>query len=597
MRLGSKQFNIAIVGVNRETASVLSTLIETRTAHVIRIINDEIEDLHDLKNYPQLDIIINTTNSVETYQKLKNLNLHHVDILSGLSGRLLFSADSRAVAAVSGGDDRRRLLSSLHEIREAIYLSKNKDELLKLVLSVAIRSSKADSGSIMLLDAKKRALTIEIAEGLGTDIIASTAQKVGRGIAGTVAKTGKALLIKGAADKATYVSDFERTDLVSSICAPLVIGQETVGVLSVNSKTAERVFTEDDVLYMRNLADFSADIIKSSKEYENITVSTFSLSLLGTVRDILALNYGLDERLNLALLKLESAFHAEICNYYEYSGDKKVFMAKASSSFNIKLIKGKKLKLNDFFSREVIATKGTVLQCIPAKEGAGRKWYIAQPIKQGGEMTALLFLHLVSPKPDMKGEVAVLTKIAEMIGGELEKAREMESIRSQSVKFSAISEVSFDLAAARSLHELATIIISNVCVILEAESSILRIRNQHSGMLDVLDSFSLKSSSHLRNLETLDTRISNDVVTTRDPVLIKDLDSRAYGFPGIEAKSVMCMYLERGGRILGTISVFDKKSIDLYASSNFSSRDREIFTNFCLQAAKALDRFLPNDIP
>jgi hypothetical protein len=272
-------------------------------------------------------------------------------------------------------------------------------------------------------------------------------------------------------------------------------------------------------------------------------------------------------------------------------------MAKASSSFNLKLLKGKKLKLNDYFSKEVVASRDTVLQCIPVKEGAGRKWYIAQPIKQDGEMTALLFLHLVSSKPDMKAEVAVLVKIAEMIGAELAKARELDSIRAQSVKFSAISEVSFDLAAARSLHELATIIISNVCVILEAESSILRIRNLHSGMLDVFDSFSLKSSSHLRNLETLDDRISNDVVTSREPALIKELDSRSYGFPGIEAKSAMSMYLERGGRILGTISVFDKKSLDLYASSSFSSRDKEIFTNFCLQAAKALDRFLPNDTP
>ena len=597
MRLQSKQSTIAIVGVNREAASVLAALIETRSAHVIRIVNDEIEDLHDLKNYPQLDIIINTTNNVETYQKLKNLNLNHVDILSGLSGRLLFSADSRGIVASKGGEDRSRLLSSLHEIREAIYLSKNKEELLKLVLTVAIRSSMADSGSIMLLDAKKRMLKIEIAQGLGTDIVASTTQKVGKGIAGTVAKTGKALLIKGAADKATYASAFERKDLVSSICAPLVIGQEIVGVLSINSKSADRIFSEEDVHYVQNLADFSADIIKSSKEYENITISTFSLSLINNIRHILELNYSWEERLNLMLLKMENAFHAEICNYYEYFAEKKVFMAKASSSFNIKLIKGKRLKLNDFFSKEVIATRSTVLQSIPNKEGGNKKWYIAQPIKQDGEMSSLLFLHLVSSKADMKGEVALLTKIAEMIGNELGKNREMESMRAQSVKFSAISEVSFDLAASRTLRELATIVISNVCVILEAESSILRIMNQATGMLDIVDAFSLQNASYLRDLEAFDDRISNDVVTAKEIALINDLDVRSYGFPGIDAKSVMSMYLERSGRILGTLSLYDKKSLDLFGSRSFSSKDKEIFMNFCLQTAKALDRFVQSDIP
>jgi putative methionine-R-sulfoxide reductase with GAF domain len=595
MHLQSKHYNVAIVGLNRESASVLSALIETHSAQVIRILNDEIEDLHDLKNYPQLDIIINTTNNVQTYQKLKKLNLNHVDILSGLSGRLLFTTDSHGIVA-SKNEDRNKLLNSLHEIREAIYLSQNKEELLKLVLNVAIRSSMADSGSIMLLDPRKRTMRIEIAEGLGNDIVTSTTQKVGKGIAGTVAKTGKALLIKGAADRDLYASGFERKDLVSSMCAPLIIGREIVGVLSVNSKSPDRIFSPEDLLYAQNLADFSADIIKTSKEYENIAASSFSLSLLNNVRDILALKYSFDERLNLMLLKMENAFHAEICNYYEYFAEKKVFMAKASSSFNIKLIKGKKLKLNDYFSKEVIAVESTVFQCIPDKEGDNKKWYIAQPIKQNGEMTALLFLHLISPKENMKGEFAVIEKIAEMIGNELGKTQEMESIRVQSIKFSAISEVSFDLAAARNLSDLATIVISNACIILESESSILRLLNPRTGMLDVLDSFSLKSYSHLKKLEAIEARISNDVVTTRDIMLIKELDASTYGVRDVDSKSVMCMYLERNGRILGTLSLFDKKSIDLYASRSFSSKDKEIFLNFCLQVAKAFERFMPSDI-
>jgi GAF domain-containing protein len=597
MHLQSKHYNVAIVGINRESAGVLAELTETNTAQVIRIFNDEIEDLHELKNYPQLDIIINTTNNVEVFHKLKKLNLEHVDILSGLSGRLLFSTDSRGIVASNRAEDRNKLLNSLHEIREAIYLSKNKEELLKLVLSVAIRSSIADSGSIMLLDAQKRTLKIEIAEGLGEDIVASTTQKVGKGIAGTVAKTGKALLIKGAADRELYASGFERKDLVSSICAPLIIGQEIVGVLSINSKSDDRVFSEDDVLYVQNLADFSADIIKTTKEYENITTSSFSLLLLNNIRDILALKYSFDERLNLMLLKMENAFHAEICNYYDYFAEKKVFMAKASSSFNIKLIKGKKLKLNDYFSKEVIAKESTVFQSIPDKEGDNKKWYIAQPVKQNGEMTALLFLHLISSKQTMKGEIAVLEKIAEMIGNELGKSQEMESIRVQSIKFSAISEVSFDLAAARSLSDLATIIISNACVILEAESSILRLMNNRTGMLDVLDSFSLKSYSHLKKLEAIESRISSDVITTKDIMLIKELGKSPYDVSDVDSRSVMCMYLERNGRILGTLSLFDKKSIDLYASRSFSFKDKEIFLNFCLQAAKAIERFIQSDAP
>ena len=596
MHLKSKLHTIAIVGINRESASVLSTLMETQSAKVIRIINNETEDLSDLKTYPQLDIIINTTNDVSVYQELKKLNLDHVDILSGLSGRILFSTGAPELPALNNQEDKNRLLNSLHEIREAIYLSKNKDELLKLVLDVAIGSTLADAGSIMLMDAAKRTLTIEIAEGLDKAVVASTVQRVGKGIAGTVAKTGKPLLIKGSVDRERFPADFERKDLISSICAPLIIGRDVVGVLSINSKNPRREFGEEDMLYIKKLADFSADIIKTSKEYEHSAASSFSLSLLNNARDIITLKYSLEERLNLLLLKIVNAFSGEICNYYEFVRDKKVFLAKASSSFNIKLIKGKRLKLNDYFSKQVAATEDTVVQCVPEKDGYHKKWYIARPVVVNGEMSGLLFLHVISERDAMKEEIAVLEKIAEMIGLELSKNQEMESIRVQSIKFSAISEVSFDLAAARTISELSNIIISNVCIILEAESSILRLYNHKTGALDVLDSFSLKSFEFLKNLEAIDTKISNDAITGKTAVLIKDLAKSPYSAPGVDSQSVLCMYLERGAKTIGTLSLYDKKSIDLYATRSFSHKDKEIFLNFCLQASKALDRFMISDV-
>jgi hypothetical protein len=584
------------VGINRESAAVLSELLEAEGARVIRMLNHETEDLSDLRHYPQIDIIINTTNDVGVYRSLRKLNLPNVDILSGLSARILFSAGTRDLFQPGLTEDKNRLLNSLHEIREAIYLSKNKEELLKLVLNVAIRSSGADSGSIMLVDPQKKVLKIEIAEGLEPGIVKSTTQKVGgKGIAGTVAKTGIPLLIRGAADSERYAADFERKDLVSSICTPLVIGDEVVGILSVNSKTDQRIFSEADLAYVKKLGDFTADIVKTSKEYERSASSTFLLSLLNNARDILNLKYPFDERVNLLLLKLVTAFKAEICNYYDYFSDKGVFLAKASSSFNIGLIKGKKLKLNDYFSKLVLESGETVSLCVPDKKGGGKKWYLMQPIREGGDMLGLLFLHIVSDADDMKEESSVLKKIGDMIAADLAKNMEVESFRVQSIKFSAISEVSFDLASARNKTELANLINSHACIILEAESSILRLYNPSTQELEVLDSFSLKTYSHLKELEALDGIISRDAMLNRSALLIKDLSKSSYGWVGMDSRSVLSMYLERKGRIIGSLSLYDKKSLDLYASKNFTQKDKEIFLNFCLQAAKALDRFIAPD--
>jgi transcriptional regulator with GAF, ATPase, and Fis domain len=276
-------------------------------------------------------------------------------------------------------------------------------------------------------------------------------------------------------------------------------------------------------------------------------------------------------------------------------------MAKASSSFNLNLIKGKKLKLNDYFSKCVLEADDAVCLNVPDQnagaENSRQKWYLMQPVKVGGEMVGLLFLHMLSEKDDLKEESGIVAKIGDMIATELSKNLEMESFRVQSIKFSAISEVSFDLAAARNRHECANLVISHACVILEAESSILRIYNGVTETLDVLDSFSLKTFGHLKELEALDGMVSRDVMLNKTPLLIKDLSKSSYGWPGVDAKSVLCMYLERGGRVIGTLSLYDKKSLDLYMSRSFSQKDREIFLNFCLQASKALDRFFSSDAP
>jgi hypothetical protein len=132
---------------------------------------------------------------------------------------------------------------------------------------------------------------------------------------------------------------------------------------------------------------------------------------------------------------------------------------------------------------------------------------------------------------------------------------------------------------------------------MEAESSILRLYNQRTGTLDILDSFSLKSFSHLKQLEETDQAISNDAVANKKAIILKDLDKSQYAAFDLDSKSALCMYLERGGRILGTLSIYDKKTLDLYSVRNFSHKDKEIFLNYCLQASRALDRFVINDSP
>lgn len=591
MLIQSKYQNIAIVGINRETTSIMSLLLGIEGVRIVRIINHEFEDLHDLEKYEPLDIIINATDDHEVPNELKKLKLGKADIISGLTARILFLSGS---GQTTWRQERIRILNSLHEIKQAVLLSKNKEELLKLFLEVAIGSCGADSGSVMLVEPGKKILKIEMADGLNVDIVRSTAQKFGKGIAGRVAKTGKPILIKGSLNKYLNLQGKDRSDLVSSISCPLLIGSEVIGVLNINSKKKDRIFDDGDLKYIKELSSFAADVVKASKEFEITSSSAFSLALLGSAQAILDMDFPFEERLNLLLMKIANSSGGVICNYYEFDPERKIFLVKASSSFNMSLLQGKKIKLNDSITKKVLKSKGTTSLNIMDKATSQRKWYIAHPIKMHKRIIGLLFLHLVSPNDEVSEEKKVVARIGDMIAHEFNKNTEIQFLKIQSVKLSAVSEASFNIASAKDVTELIKFALPDICLILEAEAAVFWLLNPVKDKLEIFKSFSIEDQyNRLKQMEELDTEILDRTVPGDDVLLIEDLSQEYDESYNDYPQSLLSKSFGRGGQIAAVLSLYGKKSLDLYGSRSFTEHDKEVFLKYCLQLSKGLAMLMP----
>ena len=133
MSLKAVNHTIAIVGINNETAALLPLLLETRSVRIVRILNHELEDLAQLSGVADLDVIIDTTNDPSVSARLRMLALSGVDVVGALSARIFFLTGRREILRGGSPADRDSILASLHEIRQAILLSKNKEELLKQI--------------------------------------------------------------------------------------------------------------------------------------------------------------------------------------------------------------------------------------------------------------------------------------------------------------------------------------------------------------------------------------------------------------------------------------------------------------------------------
>jgi phosphoserine phosphatase RsbU/P len=124
------------------------------------------------------------------------------------------SLEAQQKALVEHGE---HVLTFLHDVGEAFNESLKQEEIFKLIIQCAVRTSKAKSGAMFLLDTQQQFLEAVVIEGpfppptppadhIESKLASRAAfleqtiltQKIknGEGILGTVAKTGKPVLIK-----------------------------------------------------------------------------------------------------------------------------------------------------------------------------------------------------------------------------------------------------------------------------------------------------------------------------------------------------------------------------------------------------------------
>jgi two-component system, LuxR family, sensor kinase FixL len=147
------------------------------------------------------------------------------------------------------------------------------DEVLNTVLNRAMMTVNAGIGSIMLPDKKNHTLSIAAAVGLGESIVNGASVRIGDGIAGKVAQTGKALLVEDVEQDPVYKKPNDpKYETASFICMPLRTRGQVIGVLNLSKKADRKVFNKSDLEYLNTLlthisfAVENATLLKEAKE-------------------------------------------------------------------------------------------------------------------------------------------------------------------------------------------------------------------------------------------------------------------------------------------------------------------------------------------
>lgn len=165
------------------------------------------------------------------------------------------------------------LSNKLLSVTNTLLFAENKEDLYKTILELAADLLSATQGSIMLMDKSGENLHIVFTMGMSLHLAQCMTVKVGRGIAGKVAKTGIPLLIDDIEkDSRVGIRNRPRFKSKALICIPLKLKDKVIGVLNLSDKEDLGAFTESDKDLLTSFANLASLIIERTLVIEESVI-------------------------------------------------------------------------------------------------------------------------------------------------------------------------------------------------------------------------------------------------------------------------------------------------------------------------------------
>jgi len=168
---------------------------------------------------------------------------------------------------------RAEQLEALSEISRAITSELYLEDILKLIVTVTAGAMRSKICSLMLLDEKTGQLYVRATQSVSEAYIKKPPVKVGDGIAGRVARTGRPVISKDVKKDPNYINRkiAAKEKLCSLLCVPLKVGDKVIGVLNCYTSRPHR-FTGDEINILSTVANQAAVAIRNTELMVNTQV-------------------------------------------------------------------------------------------------------------------------------------------------------------------------------------------------------------------------------------------------------------------------------------------------------------------------------------
>jgi signal transduction histidine kinase len=326
-------------------------------------------------------------------------------------------------------------LETLYKTTALLNTTLETNRLLQLVLRAAVKSLKASSGSLLLLDPEERVLRFKVATGLKKSDIDKLKISLGEGVTGWVALHGKPLRIPHVLSHPLYLQI--RKSVQSEMAAPLIIEDNVIGVICVDNEQPD-AFCHDDQDLLVAVAAQAAKVIQNARLYEELKKRARELETLFSVGQTIISSLDLKEVLERITREAVRLTQTRLCSLMllDETGQELVIRAEHGSSRQY--VRKPNLRVSDSLLGQVVLAKGPLFVLdvkreprykfsdLAAREGLCS--LLSVPLLYEGKPIGVLNVYTGKPHSFPKEEVNILMALASFSAIAIEKARLYERV-------------------------------------------------------------------------------------------------------------------------------------------------------------------------
>ncbi len=535
-------------------------------------------DLEAVLRIPGLTAVVDADLPRDAASLLDEAPERGVQVTTPLIAKLLY-----AFGPIDG-TRKPDLLQALSELLESYNLTVDRDGLLSRILQIAVGSTGADRGSLMLHDPDADLLRADVAIGIEKEVLPKIRVRPGEGISGRAFSERRPILLRGKADHERYSIARERSDVAAAISAPLVHGDRTLGVLNLSHATDVDAFDQEDLDFVANLARVDAKIITRAEEYHRLLADSASLREQRELREILSAPAPLARRLSRAARYTVDALGAGSCQLYVHDAEHAALVLRGSSEPDAPLA-GMRLSSETGLCSWAAREREPLVMTSPI--GTATACVAVLPLTARGQRLGLLAFDGVLARARPAELRERVTSLAASLGAVLhDLLRELHMAR-ETRRSATLSELAARLGSARESSDLHRIVVTSASGLVDAHHAVLRLLDAE-GRLVVRAYSGGASREQQPHLLELESSLALACLREHAPLRVPSLHGEGWSGLGLEASPGLVAPVRHAGHAVGTLSVLGRAADGRLLTDGFDAEDQTALERLAEQAHASL---------